>query len=704
MFEIETINRLAVSWMNFMWFRSIDTLLVFLFVGSIWFVIRRKISARFGYWLFLLVLIKPIAPSMVSIPTLFGFESNRFETIWYEGQFGWWGGDTFGTAEEGTSTSAKDSVPSPATNLKEKPNSTVSLLAMLMIAWLSITAILLLRLSIHQWMTRKKMRQTKPIDLNASPIDLIRLQEIAQVKTSVNWVHAAWTHSPLVWGIIHPAIVVPTSLFKDLSPNQLRWVLLHELAHIRRRDNLVSLFQSILQIVFFFHPAVWIANMLIDQQREYACDDDALAGSKTSRRECGEGFLETVFHAASVPDIVPATLGLINYKTMIRRRLMRILSNKQNLKTVLSWSSKLTLIALVFLIVPFSWKVALAQMGEFIKLEPTTIPFIRAFCTMTYIPTQDLVLLYGARAFENQTWIWDGVQWSQVEGPGPEQGSSSGMVYDSKHNQVVLFGGGSGTQDDEIKDETWIWDPESREWSYIDVLGPSPRVHVQMAYDSTRGQIFLHGGWDGVNPNFGDTWIWDGDSQTWTDITAGLLEEHRGPQIANTDIVYDSHRDRMVMFGGIIPENGTGNPVMAGNLKVLIVNTVWEWDGSKWEEIPVDPANWPPARAEHGTVYNPLSKKVVIYGGTNGTGITYDDMWEWDGAEWTQIDLGNQPRPKVSWAPMVFLSNQNALFVYGGILNYNLDFAQSNTLYTNDTWLYQYDTASGLPFSLWSMY
>ena len=72
------------------------------------------------------------------------------------------------------------------------------------------------------------------------------------------------------------------------------WVLLHELAHIRRGDLWVVVVQRVVQAVFFFHPAVHLANWIIDELREYACDDAALAACKTSRRDCGEGFLAIV--------------------------------------------------------------------------------------------------------------------------------------------------------------------------------------------------------------------------------------------------------------------------------------------------------------------------------------------------------------------------------------------------------------------------
>lgn len=79
----------------------------------------------------------------------------------------------------------------------------------------------------------------------------------------------------------------------------------YELAHIRRGDALATVVQKFFRIVFFFHPLVWWANALIDELREYACDDEALECSQAPHEECGEGFLRMVFQANGLPDFAP---------------------------------------------------------------------------------------------------------------------------------------------------------------------------------------------------------------------------------------------------------------------------------------------------------------------------------------------------------------------------------------------------------------
>src|SRR5207244_801537 len=167
----------------------------------------------------------------------------------------------------------------------------------------------------------------------ALPIDFQALRQLAGIRQPVRLVASPAVGVPAVWGLVRPRLLLPPDLFRELSANQLTWVLLHELAHIRRADLLVALVQRIAQIVYFFHPAVWLANWLIDRQREYACDDAALAACSLPRRECGQGFLRIVELANAHPLAVAPALGLdggfASYKIFIRSRLMRLLDTRR---------------------------------------------------------------------------------------------------------------------------------------------------------------------------------------------------------------------------------------------------------------------------------------------------------------------------------------------------------------------------------------
>jgi beta-lactamase regulating signal transducer with metallopeptidase domain len=88
---------------------------------------------------------------------------------------------------------------------------------------------------------------------------------------------------PTAIGFLHPAIVFPSWALQELSTLELNAVLLHELAHLRRRDDWTNLAQEILRAIFFFHPALWLVARGLSLEREMACDDFVLAGTSTPR-------------------------------------------------------------------------------------------------------------------------------------------------------------------------------------------------------------------------------------------------------------------------------------------------------------------------------------------------------------------------------------------------------------------------------------
>ena len=79
--------------------------------------------------------------------------------------------------------------------------------------------------------------------------------------------------SPMALGILRPLIVFPADLVEKLSADKLALILMHELAHVRRWDNLTRLLHRLVAAVLFFHPAVWLCGRMLRREAEQACDD-----------------------------------------------------------------------------------------------------------------------------------------------------------------------------------------------------------------------------------------------------------------------------------------------------------------------------------------------------------------------------------------------------------------------------------------------
>jgi bla regulator protein blaR1 len=98
----------------------------------------------------------------------------------------------------------------------------------------------------------------------------------AQISQHVYLFESALAKTPMTIGYFETVVLLPMGLATGLTVKELEAVLAHELAHIRRADYLVNILQTIVEIVFFFHPAIWYISAKIREERENCCDDLAM--------------------------------------------------------------------------------------------------------------------------------------------------------------------------------------------------------------------------------------------------------------------------------------------------------------------------------------------------------------------------------------------------------------------------------------------
>jgi uncharacterized protein (TIGR03435 family) len=106
---------------------------------------------------------------------------------------------------------------------------------------------------------------------------LATLQRRLGISRAVRLYASALAEVPAVIGWMKPCILFPVTALTGLTESQLRAILAHELAHIRRHDYLINILQTAVETVLFYHPAVWWAGRRIRQERENCCDDTAIA-------------------------------------------------------------------------------------------------------------------------------------------------------------------------------------------------------------------------------------------------------------------------------------------------------------------------------------------------------------------------------------------------------------------------------------------
>jgi beta-lactamase regulating signal transducer with metallopeptidase domain len=154
-------------------------------------------------------------------------------------------------------------------------------------AWAVISGGLLIRLSFSWWHVYRLRSDCREIDGSslASSVEpalgeiLQQFPRIRRVKLLVSEA----VRVPTALGFLRPAVVLPAWALRDLSADELRVIVLHELAHLRRWDDWTNLAQKFVKALFFFHPAVWWIDSRLALEREIACDDMVLEQTANAR-------------------------------------------------------------------------------------------------------------------------------------------------------------------------------------------------------------------------------------------------------------------------------------------------------------------------------------------------------------------------------------------------------------------------------------
>ena len=158
--------------------------------------------------------------------------------------------------------------------------------------WAVGASLALLRVGIAFWQLLKLRWRCEPLSIELLAANAQnRVRPLEQVRGTRICV-SDQVRVPTAVGFFKPLIVIPRWALEELSGEELNAVLIHELEHLRRRDDWTNLAQKLLRALLFFHPAVWWIDRKLALEREIACDDAVLA--KTRDRRAYAACLVTV--------------------------------------------------------------------------------------------------------------------------------------------------------------------------------------------------------------------------------------------------------------------------------------------------------------------------------------------------------------------------------------------------------------------------
>lgn len=231
------------------------------------------------------------------------------------------------------------------------------------------------------------------------------------------------------------------------------------------------------------------------------------------------------------------------------------------------------------------------------------------------------------------------------------------MAYDAKHGVSVLFGG-RGVPDAATglthgSDETWIWN--GAQWlQKFPATRPSPRSSHAMVYDSARERVVLFGGRVEATERAGrpsylnDTWVWE--NETWTRIETAQAPTPRHV----VGIAYDSDRDRVVLYGG--------NGYAADGKTVEAFYDMWEFDGTNWTQV----GGTLPQVAKPILGYDPIRDELLLLGVTEGELTRVMHRYVAATNTWSAVTPTNLPTC-INEGHLVFQDRTNTLRFVGGL-------------------------------------
>jgi beta-lactamase regulating signal transducer with metallopeptidase domain len=163
--------------------------------------------------------------------------------------------------------------------------------------WILIASLATLRIAVGLWKLRRLRGGAVPLAMSSLPRAIEEVVAQFQGGRRVQVCSSSAVTVPTAIGFFRPVILMPNWVLQELSADELKVVLLHEFAHLRRFDDWTNLAQKLVRTVFFFHPAVWWIERRLSLEREMACDEEVLAETENPQAyaECLVSLAEKSF-------------------------------------------------------------------------------------------------------------------------------------------------------------------------------------------------------------------------------------------------------------------------------------------------------------------------------------------------------------------------------------------------------------------------
>jgi bla regulator protein blaR1 len=232
----------------------------------------------------------------------------------------------------------------PAPTQSSTITTATSILAML---WIAGVAGMLTARGAASYQLNREVRRTQCDD---DPRLLALLSQVAQqlgIRCRIHTATSTALNAPAIAGLWRPRLLIPAGFAAQLSDEELRFVLRHELGHWRRRDLLAQTLLHVALAVHWFNPLAWLAVRLARRDCEFACDEFVLRSTPHSSANAYGATLLKALGTTRRIHPSPAALGIFENKQQLKRRIEMIIGYKtSSLRRALAGAAAVGLVAL----------------------------------------------------------------------------------------------------------------------------------------------------------------------------------------------------------------------------------------------------------------------------------------------------------------------------------------------------------------------
>lgn len=297
-------------------------------------VLRGRMPARWAHALLLVALVRLLLPFAPASPlSVFNLLAPANEPVILPAT---------GPAPEGSPARVQLHVMRPAASPTGKP---LPWRPALLAVWAAGVLIAASRIAMQSRAARGVAKSAEPLE-DTALLDECRAQ--VGIRRRVQLAVSADIHAPALYGIVRPVLLLPHGFANTFTFEQLRFVFLHELAHLRRFDVLVNWIAAVVHALHWFNPLVRIAVSRLAEERELACDALALEHLGSSERGAYGGTLLRMLDQWRLPPPVPGLVGMTSAHHHVKRRIRMIATFRSESKRAL-WMALVLTIAVISL-------------------------------------------------------------------------------------------------------------------------------------------------------------------------------------------------------------------------------------------------------------------------------------------------------------------------------------------------------------------